>query len=973
MNKTVTVMEHLQDNECDVCFVQETWLKEADTAKLQQIKDYGWNVLSNPRKHRAGGGIALLYRKWLTLKLNEKVVKYKSFQVMEALLETTLGQVRLVNVYRPGYSKKARHTQCDFLDEFEEYLTDLKDKSGTPLIAGDFNFHVERPNELYPKKYLDLLDLFGLHQCTPLVPTHIAGGTLDHVITTMAMIPIIKSPIEVYPSGTNSDHYLVVFKMSMGIASPTTHAGDRYVFYRNFNSIDIDNFKEDIAMSAIGDESTWKGFNVDETVELYESVLKELIDHHSPIIRKKVKDRDKPWEDEELRAVLRKRRAAENAWRKGNGQRETYVNLRKQFFVLEMEKRTAYYKNSLMKSSGDTKMLYKKLNRLLGNSAQHLPSSAINNPEGVSEGFKTFFGKKPADIRLDVEEEMKTSSFRSSNDGIGEPQACKNSGTISVDCRFGEFTTLTLEELKELIVMLSNKFCDLDPIPSFLLKKCVNELSPILLHAVNQSLYHGQFPSSLKSAVVKPTIKKNHLDADCLKNYRPVSNLSVVSKLLERAALNQLNKYLEENDLHCSMQSGYRPNHSCETLLVRMSDDVFREIHSNNIVVVVLLDLSAAFDTIDHGILLDKLFTDFGIHGEALGWFKSYLKDRSFRVKIDKSLSDLLCLLFGVPQGSLLGPVLFILYIKYLELIAAKYGLKIKLYADDSQLYISFHPQRPSELDDVTKRINACLEEIKTWMVNNYMKLNEDKTELLIMGRPHILKKFDLEVSLQFGSTVIIPTECKGDNWKSLGVKLDRSLTMERQINSVKQKCYWTMTNLRTIGRYLDESVKLMMVKQLVVSKIDYCNALYMNLPKTRLKKLGSLLNNGVRFIYNVTDRDVDLLPYYKKAHILPIQERIFFKVCLLAYKIIHGSAPPYLQELVERDCNEAGRTRSTSTVDDFRLKVPKIPLMNPSLMSRRFTYYAPISWNSLPLEIRSISTVFTFKRILKNYLYNNL
>ena len=636
-------------------------------------------------------------------------------------------------------------------------------------------------------------------------------------------------------------------------------------------------------------------------------------------------------------------------------------------FLREAEKRTVYYKNSLMKSSGDIKMLYKKLNRLLGNSAQNLPSSAIDNPEGLSEDFKDFFAKKVDDIRLDIEEELKTSV--SSGNNICDD----NAPGISVQCRFGEFTALTLGELKDVIALISNKFCDLDPIPSFLLKRCVDELSPILLHAVNQSLCQGKFPSSLKSAVVKPTIKKNHLDADCLKNYRPVSNLSVVSKLLERVALTQLNSYLVENDLHCSMQSGYRPNHSCETLHVRMSDDVLREIHSDNIVIVVLLDLSAAFDTIDHSILLDKLLTDFGICGKALEWFKSYLKDRSFRVKIGKSLSDLLCLLFGVPQGSLLGPILFILYIKYLEVIAAKYGLRIKLYADDSQLYISFHPQRPSELDDVTSRINACLDEIKAWMVSNYMKLNEGKTELLVMGRPHILKKFDLEITLQFGSTVIKPTDCKGDKWTSLGVKLDQALTMERQINSVRQKCYWTMTNLRTIGRYLEESVKLMMVKQLVISKIDYCNALYMNLPKTRLKKLGSLLNNGVRFIYNVTDRDADLLPYYKKAHILPIEERIFFKVCLIVYKIINGNAPPYLQDLVELDCRQAGRTRSTSVVDDYTLKVPKMPMINASLVRRRFTHYAPAVWNSLPLEIRSISTVFTFKRILKSHLYNKL
>ena len=968
-------MEHLQDAGCNICFVQETWLKEADTAKLQQIQDYGWNILSNPRKYRSGGGIAFLYRKWLKLKLNEKVVKYKSFQVMEALLETTLGSVRLINVYRPGYSKKARHTQCDFLEEYEEYLSDLKDKSGCPIIAGDFNFHVEKPNDLYPKKYLDLLNAYGFHQCTPLVPTHISGGTLDHIVMNASLTQIIDGPIEVLPSGTKSDHYLVVFKMSMGATVRAVNGGDNIITYRNYNALDIDEFKSDIRRSNLGERSKWSLYDLNGTVKLYDRVLQELMDKHCPLIEKKVKNRDKPWEDEELRTLLRKRRAAENAWRKGNGQRETYVTLRKQFFLLEREKRTSYYRASLLKSSGDTKMLFKKLNRLLGNSAQILPSSATTNPGKCSEEYKDFFGNKVDDIRQDVEDELKILSPAGSGSGEGHYGDADASGEpdIHVDCRFGEFTALSLEELKDLIVQLSNKFCDLDPIPSFLLKKCVDELAPVLLHAVNMSLCHGEFPSSLKSAIVKPTIKKNHLDADCLKNYRPVSNLSIVSKLLERVALNQLNRYLEENDLHCSLQSGYRPNHSCETLLVRVSDDVLREIHSDNIVIVVLLDLSAAFDTIDHSILLNKLLTDFGICGKAHEWFKSYLKDRSFRVKIGKSLSDFLCLLFGVPQGSLLGPILFILYIKYLEVIAAKYGLSIKLYADDSQLYISFHPQRPSELDDVTARTNACLKEIKAWMVSNYMKLNEGKTELLVIGRPHILKKFNLEITLQFGSTVITPTACKGDNWKSLGIKLDQALNMDRQINSVKQKCYWTMTNLRTIGRYLDESVKLMMVKQLVISKIDYCNALYMNLSKTRLRKLGSLLNNGVRFIYGVTDRDVDLLPYYKKAHILPIQERIFFKVCLITYKVINGLAPPYLRQLVELEGNQAGRTRSTSTVDDYRLKVPKMPMLNTSLMSRRFTHYAPTAWNSLPLEIRSISTIFTFKRILKNHLYNML
>ena len=162
--------------------------------------------------------------------------------------------------------------------------------------------------------------------------------------------------------------------------------------------------------------------------------------------------------------------------------------------------------------------------------------------------------------------------------------------------------------------------------------------------------------------------------------------------------LDQLNDHLNLNDLHCPVQSGYRPNHSCETLLIRLTDDIFKEIHQDNIVVLVLLDLSAAFDTIDHSILLKKLEEDFGVTDKTLKWFSSYLIDRFFCVKVGSSLSDFLCLIFGVPQGSLLGPILFILYIKHLQKIAAKYGLDIQLYADDSQLYISFHPKRPTEI-----------------------------------------------------------------------------------------------------------------------------------------------------------------------------------------------------------------------------------------------------------------------------------
>ena len=146
-------MEHLQDADCDICFVQETFLRDGDRAKLEEIREYGWNIISDPRKHRSGGGIAMLYRNTFELKSNNKVTKYKSFQVMESLMNTDQGIIRLINVYRPPYTKKARHTECTFLEEFENYLEDLSMKAGSPIIAGDFNFHMERPDDLYQRNF----------------------------------------------------------------------------------------------------------------------------------------------------------------------------------------------------------------------------------------------------------------------------------------------------------------------------------------------------------------------------------------------------------------------------------------------------------------------------------------------------------------------------------------------------------------------------------------------------------------------------------------------------------------------------------------------------------------------------------------------------------------------------------------------------------------------------------------------------
>ena len=298
------------------------------------------------------------------------------------------------------------------------------------------------------------------------------------------------------------------------------------------------------------------------------------------------------------------------------------------------------------------------------------------------------------------------------------------------------FHELGMSDLEKLVKSMNNKCCSLDPLPPWLLISCFEQLGPILLHIVNCSLRTGMFPDLLKKAVVKPVIKDFKDDIDSLANYRPISNIAFLSKLVEKAVSYQLNEHLNKNNLYCSSQSGYRQFHSCETLNIAMFDKILKDIDDGNVVVLLLLDMSAAFDTIDHSILLRTLNQCYGISDVVHQWFSSYLTNRNFSVKVYDKFSDYICSLFGVPQGSILGPILFILYTKHLQHIALKHCLNIQLYADDSQLYISFKPLAGSEL--CTSKIEMCLAEIKKFVCSQYLKLNEKKTKLLLLSKPSV-------------------------------------------------------------------------------------------------------------------------------------------------------------------------------------------------------------------------------------------
>ena len=204
------------------------------------------------------------------------------------------------------------------------------------------------------------------------------------------------------------------------------------------------------------------------------------------------------------------------------------------------------------------------------------------------------------------------------------------------------------------------------------------------------SLRDGVFQHSLKQAIVTPIIKKTTLDWNELKNYRPVSNISFIGKVIEKAVISQFNEHMEKNDLNEVFQSAYKNKHSTETALLKVKDDITRALDKNHATFLIMLDLSAAFDTIDHGILFHQFEHDFGIKGMALQWFKSYMSGRTFRVCISGEMSESVTLDYGVPQGSIIGPRALTKYAQHVATIIRQHGFMFHIYADDIQVYHTF-------------------------------------------------------------------------------------------------------------------------------------------------------------------------------------------------------------------------------------------------------------------------------------------
>ena len=389
------------------------------------------------------------------------------------------------------------------------------------------------------------------------------------------------------------------------------------------------------------------------------------------------------------------------------------------------------------------------------------------------------------------------------------------------------------------------------------------------------------FPDKWKKSEVIPLVKEG--DNEIPSNNCPISLLPALSKICERVALNQFTEYLTRCNRLTNHQSGNKKSHSTETLNIFITDTIFKAMDSRRVTALVLLDLSKAFDSIDHTILLRKLRA-LGVSQPALEWFRSYLYKRTQSVRIESFLSDALPLSHGVPQGSILGPLLFNVYINDLPTLPK--ACSVESYVDDSKLYLTFQSK------DADLAMETMCEDLKTvaaWFCSNSLLINPDKTKLLVFGTRQMLCNVSSNFKLSLLGKELSPVPFA----KDLGVFMVSTLSFDEHVMQITSKCIASLCQINRVRHVLDKKTLMTVINALVFSRLFYCSSVWGGISMKNVLKLQSVQNFAARIITSTRKYD-HIQPIGRDLNWLNVESTIKYRDGLGVFKCMNGYAPEY-------------------------------------------------------------------------------
>lgn len=918
LNKFDDILQTLDSSKTsvDIVVLGETWLKN-DFCALYEIPNY--NSFFSCRD-QSNGGLAVFVHKNSTSKLLKNVC-IDGFHHIQIELIIKGHFYHIHGVYRPPNFDYGR---------FADYLENIL--SCTPanyscIIVGDINIPINRALHNISDRYLRLLESYN-YICSNTVPTRpLSGNILDHVLCKVDDSCCLRNDTI---SHYLSDHSPIISSFKLPIDKEKIKLSKTIVNHRKLNNA-FDNFINNF------DHVT----DVSNSLLLITSTYNSLLEKNTRTVEKSITVKGNcPWMTFDLWTLCKiKNNYIKRVKRNPTNQhlKDMLKHISQKVDDTKTKCKKSYYEKLLnvtnhSKLWSNIKVVFgvgKKNNKicLVNNGTR------TNNDAEVCEVFNNFFSNIGSQLAANIPRNL-------------------NSNPINNLSRIDHTIVLWPSNENEVITLIKSlknkKSCGPDNFPVNILKRNCGIFAQILSQCFNLMLVTGEYPECLKIAKVIPVFKAG--DPDDCNNYRPISTLSVFNKIFEKLLVNRLVKYLSKRKILYKFQYGFRQGSSTQTAILELVDDIIKEVDSKKSVGALFLDLKKAFDTLDHSILLKKLEM-YGIRGLANDLIKSYLSNRKQFVAINDARSSNQTIGVGVPQGSNIGPLLFLLYIN--DLGKLQLCGTPRLFADDTAL---FYPNK--NINTIIESIEADLGVLKNFFDANLLSLNLSKTKYMIF---HSIRKVITEHEHpRLGNQEIEKVNC----FKYLGIHLDPTLSWAYQINHVEKKLAPLCGMLWRVRNFVPRHVLLKFYFAYFHSQLNHLVSTWGYASSTSLKKIRTLQNRCLKTIFYKPLLYPTLQLYSELSHtILPLNYLRDYQTLVFVHNLLNN---PVMHHNITLP--SAPHFHSTRQNDHLRREQA-----STNLGQRRISFIGPTKYNTLPIDLKQTTSTSIFKIRLKQHLKHKL
>ena len=907
--------------QADIVAINETWLAAGTEMCAPAPVGYRLRCAPRPSHMRGGrgGGTAFYYKR--NLRVRFLTPPHANIEQLWLSLRVNGKRILVGTAYRPQW------INIDgFLDALTDSLTVFSDHDYC-ILLGDFNVNLLNVSSTESSKIINFISSLNLKQVVN-EPTHFSvnNETLIDLICTNCVV----RDVTVTNITGSLGHAMI--NASVKILKPKVPS--RFLTYRPLRDIEGDLFNRDL--ESMDWESVCECDCVDEMVDRFNSLVLCLFDVHAPVKSTRIKqDKTLPWITSNVKHMIYLRNRAHNDFRRSGseGDGRYYRDLKKLVTLSIYYEKRAYFDQLVNSCTTDSKTFWRNVKEkiLTDPSKSHFLPELFNDADAINDHFLAVPGQDRCSISdLTYFEFHRCGDFNFKLSTVGESVVAKYIGSITSNA-IGK-----------------------DGISRDMIILCMPRVLRVITEIVNRSITSGRVPRQWKESLVIPLPKTDNPTE--LRELRPISILPYLSKILEKAVFEQLSKYVESNGVLPLLQSGFRRGRGTVTALLDVTDNILSDQDGGRGTILTLLDFSRAFDCLSIPLLLSKL-SYYGLDHHAVSWFDSYLNERFQSVRLTgtdggTSVSEPKRVCRGVPQGSIVGPLLFIMYSA--DLTQHIKHSRFHCYADDVQLYIS---ATPNNMPAAVHKMNEDLDGIAVWADRNCLVLNAEKSKYLVLGsKTQISRISNSTPSVRIlGQSIAQVREAR-----NLGVMFDGQLRFEKHVMSLVKRCFYRLKVIYRIRNLLNESARIKLCESLVLSVLNYGDAVYGPRLLSVTKHLVQRVQNACcRFCFSVPKRS-HITPFLNKASMLNMASRRRMHLASLMFDVVTFGKPEYLRS----------KLRFPHCDDAYGSRAARQPLIVPghrtAAFEGSFRYQATKCWNNIPPPLRELTSKSSFKKNLR-------